>query len=689
MASDTLVLTAKLVGDWEQTLKQQQRVVKQFEAVLSKSAPEAAKTFFDSVKKGHKGLKDLGEGTINLRREMKAVGEVVGKLTPGVSGLTSEIGLLARGAGSFIGIAAALAAATGFAAKKLGDYSDSMRSVRNSAKLAKMSLPDMRDFIQLGARWGKSSEEMQGAAVNFAESFEKIKKNIGGFRHDLEQRQFPVSGKRLADYIQLHPDDMRGALQEAFKIMEDISKKEGPVAAKKFAEAIGLPASFSLHTAKDFTEGMSSVKSMREEMGVTDQKLIDLDRDAEKFRQEWKKTEEIYGLWGDEFKRLILPDFTALVKAFNELIGNKKAVTWAEGFAGALLAPLKILRFIKELIDWLSGSKIMQFLMSQGGIGSGKDLGGVPGADGGGGGGGGGHWEQIGKRPVWRSDGGGGGAVTPGGGPLFRPGVGPRARGGGGGDYGSAGPNTDGATAAMGGDGSLPSNVLAEARRAALTGGSGAVKQYMAAHGYPNHGENWCGEFAAAVVVAAGGTPPKNPAVASNWRNWGKHVDAPMPGDIAVRRGTPTGATGSHVTFVENVGQGTFTGLGGNQGRAEATYPISRFDFYRSQPRADVSTGGRGGGGGAGAGVWGGGTWMGDPALVNAARGAMDSSTQQKIEGKGTIDVHVNQQKPRGKANARSILKPVPLSRAVQRAPAESGPPETAVDKPDTYGMNL
>jgi uncharacterized protein (TIGR02594 family) len=106
----------------------------------------------------------------------------------------------------------------------------------------------------------------------------------------------------------------------------------------------------------------------------------------------------------------------------------------------------------------------------------------------------------------------------------------------------------------------------------------------MASQGYPMAG-SWCGEFAASVVKSTGGMPPKNPAIASNWRNWGVATDAPVPGDVAVRRGARTGSTGSHVTFVENYDPktGTFTGLGGNQGRWESRFSAGQYDFRHGE----------------------------------------------------------------------------------------------------------
>jgi hypothetical protein len=671
MADTTLTLTAKLVGEFEQNIKQYQRLVKQFEADQARSAPEAAKRFFESTKKSQGGLKDLKEGAISLQREMKAVGETVGKLTPGFSGLTSEIGLLARGAGSAIGVVTALAAATAFTAKKLGDFSNSMLSVRNSARRAQMTLPDMRDFIQLGARWGKSSEEMQGAAVNFAEAFTKISKNIGGFRNILERTEFPVSGKRLADFIQLHPNDIRGALEETFKIMEEIEKKEGPVAAKKFAEALGLPADFALHTAKDFVDGLKSVKGLREEMGITDDKLMKLDQDAESFRKEWVKTEEIYKLWGQEFDRLILPDFIKLVKAFNELFGNRKAVEWADGFLGALKAPLQALQLMKSIIEYLSGSKIMQFFMS----------------------------------------------MTPGGGGLENvPGVGPVPGGGGGGGGGGG---------AGAGDAAVPS--AGEPSSTGATAGAGGGERGSTAglgHGLggPPQGEP-AGEYAGKTAQQAGITPEFPVDKGVNWQNMDANLvatmnqmyrDAPSSAKSGFRLHSgyrsydeqariyasgvrPAAKPGGSQHQFGHAGDvidpsGWFHQHAGEYGAGflSGDYPHMRLAGHHRLPISGMlpEYGGPGTvGGGAHTGAVG--SMWADPYLANAARAAMDSSAQQKVEGKGTIDISVNQQKARGRANPRNILKPLSLPRAVQRQPADSGPQETRVDKPSSYEFNM
>jgi len=136
-----------------------------------------------------------------------------------------------------------------------------------------------------------------------------------------------------------------------------------------------------------------------------------------------------------------------------------------------------------------------------------------------------------------------------------------------------------------GGGSGVPSNVLAEARRVvAAGGGAEGAKSYIQSKGY-NVDSAWCGDFAAAVVKGAGGTPPKNYQVASNWRNFGQPVEGdPQGGDIGVaRRGVATGSTGSHVTVVDSYDPktGRFVGIGGNQGRMSSSFSKSQYDFRR------------------------------------------------------------------------------------------------------------
>jgi hypothetical protein len=232
-----------------------------------------------------------------------------------------------------------------------------------------------------------------------------------------------------------------------------------------------------------------------------------------------------------------------------------------------------------------------------------------------------------------------------------RVGIGPRAGIGINGQ--TAGPGTGaGAGGAMAG-GSVPKPVLDEAKALLIRGGgSGELQQFMASKGYPRSGA-WCGQFTASVVTEAGGKPPRNAAVASNWLTWGEHVDPAdvREGDIAVRTRsryggrTMPGQTGSHVGIVGGVGEKTIDMVGGNQVR-----PV--------QPRNRWS-----------------GEWEYRRAQADRRQLDATQATETKVNGSGKITVDVNA--PKGThvgAEGGGLFKDVEINRQTQMLPASRGP---------------
>jgi hypothetical protein len=136
----------------------------------------------------------------------------------------------------------------------------------------------------------------------------------------------------------------------------------------------------------------------------------------------------------------------------------------------------------------------------------------------------------------------------------------------------------------------VPDDVLGKAGDLLRNGAStGELQKFMSSQGYPKSGA-WCGQFAASVVKSAGGTPPKDAAIASNWMNWGQHVDPSeaKPGDIAVRKSSryggevKPGAVGGHVGLFNGMTEdGQFLLRGGNQGRVDNPQSMSNYVFRR------------------------------------------------------------------------------------------------------------
>jgi hypothetical protein len=257
------------------------------------------------------------------------------------------------------------------------------------------------------------------------------------------------------------------------------------------------------------------------------------------------------------------------------------------------------------------------------------------GAGGGGGGAGGGAGGGGG--------GGGGGAGT---------GVGTGTDGGGGSGGATTGAAAPSGTSVPGGTGtgelpgSVPKDVMQTARNMLQRGAStGQLQKFMADNGYPRSG-NWCGQFAASVVKSAGGAPPKGAAVASNWLNWGQHVDPKdvQEGDIMVRKSSrfggqiQPGQIGSHVAFAGGaVKDGKVEMVGGNQGGIRGGVNASQYEFRRGQEKqaAAEKTGAAVPGGASAGGAPGGGRVTRFSEDVNAAitSGAAQAGVSPRMMG--------------------------------------------------------
>lgn len=96
--------------------------------------------------------------------------------------------------------------------------------------------------------------------------------------------------------------------------------------------------------------------------------------------------------------------------------------------------------------------------------------------------------------------------------------------------------------------------------------------------------QNWCGVALGFAVLGAGGIPPANYTIASNWRTWGAPVFKPIRGDVCVIKGpNPDDFIGWHVGLYVTDTDDSVILLGGNQVDEirEFPYAKSRVDSFR------------------------------------------------------------------------------------------------------------
>ncbi len=588
------------------------------------------------------GLKELGGGhgggnkhLQKFTEEQKAVSEVTKKMTGELGEAFKSLGMLRLG---FVGGAAGLAL-FGFEmarqTKALIEYADKIRALNQQARQFGVNPAQLKDVTEQLQAFGISGETAAASIGEISAKIADLQRVGSQLRLNLMRQagHDPQTVKNMEDYID--------RLTHAKTVAEELNTiREGGLQVEKNALAAGYSAQEAANRRNMFWQMQGYNAQLAnagrlEQLSKKEQELADgRQKQAEALANQWGQVQKKYETLVESLQQPFIPYLITALKTaegiLDSIIGKVNEVEEKK-----LLRPDKAKESIQEKFDKFRGApsfderfhgekqdentkalKDLSDALKRGGYQPSSFSGG--GGFGGGGGiipaayhPGGGSGFGGGGAGMGRAFGGGGYTnLEAGGGQV------PQSLGGGGGGapYGSdTGGSTGTPSSGPAGDPSVPSDVLEKAKAVALHSGPGGVEQFMRSQGYPKAG-NWCGEFAASVVKSAGGTPPKNPAIASNWRNWGSPVEgAPQPGDVAVRRGARTGSTGSHVTFVENFDPktGRFTGLGGNQGRWESQQIASQYEFRRGgMPNGQTA----GPGSGAGAG--------GSPAAADGAQGA-------------------------------------------------------------------
>ena len=216
----------------------------------------------------------------------------------------------------------------------------------------------------------------------------------------------------------------------------------------------------------------------------------------------------------------------------------------------------------------------------------------------------------------------------------------------------------------------VPSRFAADVSAMTLAGAKPHdIHDWMQARGV-NLSVATCGQFMGQVVREHGGTPPQNPALASNWNTFGGREGAGYSSDpnainIAVRQGTPIGSQGSHVTAAvpvyDDKGNITgFRGVGANQGEGRgvvSSHPLNigtgRGQFAIRHQIVAPATGAA-------------------PATSAAGdRATLDrhSARTQKVEATGKLTANINA--PKGTdvtAEGGGVFRKVEVNRQVQMA---------------------
>ena len=602
-------------------------------------------------------LKEIGGGSVGGNKHLekfteqnKAVTETVKKMTGEMGEAFKSLGMLRLG---FLGGAAGVAAFGAEVTKQMKDlveYAEKLRGVNQAARQIGVDPAQLKNIIEQFEAVGVSSETAVSSISAIAAKIAELQRTGSQLRLDLMRQagHDPQAVKNMEDYLN-RLTHAKSVAQELRIIREGGEQVYRHALEQTHSEQEAANRRNQFWQMQGYDAQLMALKNARE---LTKAEQEAADKNIAKGNQLADTTGKIAEKWNTLIEELRAPflqpaidaatgylhlieKIETTVKNITKQLGeqDEKRQSYLNEHPDAPRSAVERLR------GWMGGDKENKHLQEN--TDQLKRLNDA--------------FDQLNglKQPSSYSGGGfGGGIVTT----AFHPPSGAPMFGGGGGRWGSAeypnlgsagqvpqsmgrsggggapyGSDTGGATGSPSsgpaGDPSVPSEVLDKAKAVALHSGPGGVEAFMRNQGYPKAG-NWCGEFAASVVKSAGGTPPKNPAIASNWRNWGTEVDTPQPGDVAVRRGARTGATGSHVTFVEGVNAkgGTFTGLGGNQSAWESTQQTGRYQFFRGgMPNGQTA--------GAGTGAGAGSTPVNEAIRSTAGTAGMDEAHWKAIAG--------------------------------------------------------
>jgi hypothetical protein len=685
MADKTLKLTVELVGQIDAQMQQLARQMKQVDAEMAKNAPEAAKKFFQATGQSSQGIKKLGEGTINLRRELKATGEVVGKFVPVLSGVTAAAGALAAGAGTVVASIAALGAAVGFTGKKLNEFSESMQSMRFAAQRSGISVSYMRDLQQAGAAFQLSTEEVQEGAVNFSQAMAKAKTNFQGFRNQIRQTGLLPELQPFLDAVDADPDNFEKAFQKfnegMDKIREDLGTgPRGQLAIDKIREIFNLPANFTRASAKDWLDEIQKSRETRRGMGLTDEEIAAMDERAKQFHEDMDQTLRIFQNFGTLIASDIYPDFHKFFLDFNEVFGSPMAAKWASALAILLKGPVEFLDEIVKLFTWIDAhtpswlKKLIEFYMRMAAAaptpwqypniakeywGGGGGGGGGPAAPGGGGGGGRPGAGMIGPMTpfIERFFGQRSGTAAPGApGAPAAPAPGPPISVPPGAGAGTApGPAGPGATPIPMGTGEIPlSGGALERGTQSLTGMNPELRARFDALAELGRKEGQ------QVTLESGFRDPNDPRIQALYR---EHLAKVRAGTARRPMAVPERSQHARTTGTGGAGDvgGDVAWAIRNAHRVGLMQPMPRSDPEHLQMDPNYK----------------GPTFAHRLENLDTARAAIDESNkQQTVTGSGKIDITVNSAEKSAKRNPRNLLRNMPLPRQRQMERSATGPSE-------------
>lgn len=308
--ADNLKMTMSLVDDVTKKLKA-------IQANLVSAGKDVDGKLTPSMKKNREEFERHNKHTGFFQREMHAVRDVVGKVSPEVHKLSREVGEFSLGAGA----ATAVIAGLGFAAyetiKGLSEFSNKFKELRYGARETGLMASDLKQLQLAGDRFGITEETMGNGLKSFTWAISGLRDGFGGFRQSMAQSQIPLEWFEKT-IERLKKEGTGGAFQGLLDLFDQIRKRYPQVQAENIIATItknlNLPDQFKRLGGQEFGEVFKEVRQ-----NVPTDLISEVAEKAKHFNEALEKANLLWERMSLTIKNNILGPATTVLETLDKI----------------------------------------------------------------------------------------------------------------------------------------------------------------------------------------------------------------------------------------------------------------------------------------------------------------------------------------------------------------------------------
>ena len=184
----------------------------------AKDLPQAFRKYQNAISQNEKSLAAFGKRHEGVRRELRAVQEVILRVSPAVGRLTESIGAFSTGSGAAVGAAGAMGAALLSAGKFAADFAVKMREIKFGSEESGLGIVQLKQTQLALGELGLTAPEVTANMVRLVERMDDAARNVGEFMDSIRDRpKFKEYGYQIVELA-----EVRQALRS--KLLKGVSR---------------------------------------------------------------------------------------------------------------------------------------------------------------------------------------------------------------------------------------------------------------------------------------------------------------------------------------------------------------------------------------------------------------------------------------------------------------------------------